>query len=351
MARPSPQVVERRLRQLYGQPRHHNKRDPLAELVFILLSARTREVGYRGTFTVMWKTYRSWERVRRADAGELEALIRFGGFARRKVGLLQKLLERVRADRGTTSLRWLARLPTADVLAYLVTLPGVGLKTARCVAMYALERPVLAVDTHVWRIAKRLGWVDGGKHPDDRRSEQLEATIPPGLRYSLHVTLVAHDEPQSLQHGQHGPRVRERRRRRQLGILGLQQGRHAVCDRSDGLVALRHSHHHRPRFTSSSAGNPWSGTGRTRSGSGAGARSGGSSHSGSRSGRSPRSWWRMARARTSARSDGTALPTWRWTDIRSPTTLTSSGNVWRRHSSRVLSRRFRQWNGPTAGPG
>jgi endonuclease III len=105
---------------------------------------------------------------------------------------LQKLLHRVRADHGTTSLRWLGRESTSDALAYLTSLPGVGLKTARCVLMYALERPVLAVDTHVWRVAKRLGWIDGGKHPDNRRSEKLERRIPPGLRYSLHVTMVAH---------------------------------------------------------------------------------------------------------------------------------------------------------------
>jgi len=191
-ARSSPRIVERRLRQLYGQPRHHNKRDPLGELVFILLSTQTREAEYRRTFSALWKAYRSWERVRRAEPAEVEALIRFGGFARRKVALLQKLLERVREDQGTTSLRRLARLSTSDALAYLTSLPGVGLKTARCVLMYALERPVLAVDTHVWRIAKRLGWIDGGKHPDDRRSEQLEAAIPPALRYSLHVTMVAH---------------------------------------------------------------------------------------------------------------------------------------------------------------
>jgi len=59
----------------------------------------------------------------------------------------------------------------------------------------------------------------------------------------------------------------------------------------------------------------------------------------------------MARARTSARSDGTAFPICRCADVRSPAMVTSSGNVWSRHSSRVLRRRLVQWNGPTAGPG
>ena len=108
IAEASPEAVERRLRQTYGQPRHHNKRDPLAELIFIILSTQTREAEYRRTFATLWKAYRSWERVRRADARELEALIRFGGFAKRKVALLQRLLECVYADQGAMSLRRLA---------------------------------------------------------------------------------------------------------------------------------------------------------------------------------------------------------------------------------------------------
>ncbi len=189
---PAVRNVERRLRRLYGQPRHHNKRDPLSELVFILLSTQTREAEYRRTFSALWTAYRSWNRVRQAEPETLIRLIRFGGFARRKVSLLLQLLERVHRDHGTTSLRSLRTASTTEALAYLTSLPGVGPKTARCVAMYALKRPVLAVDTHVWRVAKRLGWIAGGKHPDTRRSAELEASIPPGLRYSLHVTLVAH---------------------------------------------------------------------------------------------------------------------------------------------------------------
>ncbi len=77
-------------------------------------------------------------------------------------------------------------------MSYLVSLPGVGPKTARCVLMYSLGRYVLPVDTHVWRVSERLGWVAGGKHPDERRSAELEGKIDPSLRYSLHVTMVAH---------------------------------------------------------------------------------------------------------------------------------------------------------------
>ena len=189
---PSPSAIEAALRHAYGQPRHHNKTDPLGELVFILLSSQTREAEYRRTFATLWLRYRSWDRVRIAPPEDLADALRVGGFAKRKSLLIKALLERIHRDIGRTSLRFLREWRDDDALTYLLGLPGVGLKTAQCVLMYALHRSVLPVDTHVWRIAKRLGWVAGGKHPDARSSADLEAAIPARMRSSLHVTMVAH---------------------------------------------------------------------------------------------------------------------------------------------------------------
>ena len=186
-------AVEARLRAKYGQPRHGNKRDPLSEVVYIILSRRTPEKRYAGTFRALWTAYRSWERVRLAPDSDLVELIRVGGFAEQKVGHIKALLNQVHSDRGRTSLRWLRNVESDDeVLASLQSLPGVGLKTAKCVMAYSLDKPVLAVDIHVWRIAKRLGWAEGGKFPTDRQSTDLETLVPAHLRYSLHVTMVAH---------------------------------------------------------------------------------------------------------------------------------------------------------------
>jgi endonuclease III len=185
-------AVERLLRHAYGKPWHFNKRDPLGELVFIILSTQTREPEYRRTFAALWQRYRSWNAVRVARAHEIERLIRLGGFARRKTKLLKALLEKVYADRGTTSLRMLRRMDDATATAYLLELPGVGPKTAKCVLMYSLGRAVLPVDTHVWRVSRRLGWIEGARHPSHAGSDCLERLVPPRLRVSIHVTMVAH---------------------------------------------------------------------------------------------------------------------------------------------------------------
>src|SRR5262245_32795851 len=145
---PSPDAIEERLRSTYGAPRHYNKSDPLGELVFILLSTQTRESEYRRTFTSLWKRFRNWDRVRTAPSEAVEATIRIGGFARRKTAALKQILQRIYLDQGATSLRHLRNRPTPELISYLRSLPGVGLKTAQCVSMYAFNREVLPVDTH-----------------------------------------------------------------------------------------------------------------------------------------------------------------------------------------------------------
>lgn len=57
--------------------------------------------------------------------------------------------------------------------------------------MYSLNRSVLLVDTHVWRVSKRLGWLRGPKNPTDAACNELERRVDPPLRHSLHVTMLA----------------------------------------------------------------------------------------------------------------------------------------------------------------
>jgi adenine-specific DNA glycosylase len=75
---------------------------------------------------------------------------------------------------------------------YLVGLPGVSRKTALCIMMYSLRRQVFPVDTHVWRVARRLGWTPARPKPSEPQERLLEAAIPAELRYTLHVNMMVH---------------------------------------------------------------------------------------------------------------------------------------------------------------
>jgi endonuclease III len=163
------------------------------ELVFILLSKQTTESNYLRVYRTLRREFPSWANVARADPSHLEEVLRPAGLAVKRAREMQGILERVRADFGGYTLDPLRGMSDADIEAYLRSLPGIGLKSAWCVMVYALDREVFPVDAHVWRLSRRLGWVETeNSKPADNVARALQDAVPPQLRLPLHVRLVAH---------------------------------------------------------------------------------------------------------------------------------------------------------------
>lgn len=167
-----------------------NKTDPVEELVWIPLTRQTHRQN----------SLRSWQRI--SDLGgppallntpeeELAALLKDAGLSRQKARWIKRSLEMVVERFGRLSLDDTAAWTDEEVERLLTTLPGIAVKSARCVMMYSLDRQVLPVDTHLRRLAERLGWVAEGL-TERRIHEQLEAIVPPELRHSLHVNAIWH---------------------------------------------------------------------------------------------------------------------------------------------------------------
>ena len=95
--------------------------------------------------------------MRDAPVRDIERVIRDAGLSRIKARQIKTLLRRLTKDIGSLSPAPLRSMNTNALEAYLAGLPGVGLKTARCVMMYALDRPVFPVDTHCMRLFVNLG--------------------------------------------------------------------------------------------------------------------------------------------------------------------------------------------------
>ena len=130
--------IERRLRMVYGQPRHFNPDDPLDDLIFIVLSRMTQEIKYVRTYSRVRDSFPTWDAVRDAPPDELEALIREAGLAPTKAAQIRSILAGVEEREGTLSLHRLRSMADDEVERYLTSLPGVARKTALCVMLYAL---------------------------------------------------------------------------------------------------------------------------------------------------------------------------------------------------------------------
>lgn len=168
-----------------------NKRHPISELVFIILSARTRGRHHERIYRNLRRRFPTWEAVRDAPLREIEAVIRDAGLSRIKARQIKLLLERLTRDFGSLSPNGLRRMDTPALETYLAGLPGVGLKTARCVMMYALDRAAFPVDTHCMRLFVNLGLIEG-RMRFEYAQDVLQDAVPAEIRKTLHVNTVAH---------------------------------------------------------------------------------------------------------------------------------------------------------------
>lgn len=190
---PRPSVVRavcESLHQEYGQPRLGNPRDPLDDLVYIMVSNRTGPEVARQTYKRLKEAFSSWDSLLDGPSRTLAALLKPAGLSRIKSRQIRAAMQLIRRDFGSCDLRQLRRFPEAEAERYLASLPGASTKVAKCVAMYTLGGQVLPVDVHVHRISTRLGWTR--RKRADQCHRELEAIVAPHLRHSFHVDCIQH---------------------------------------------------------------------------------------------------------------------------------------------------------------
>ncbi len=163
----------------------------MAELVLTILSQNTSDANSGRAFMRLLARFPTWEDVMLAPEEALAEAIAVGGLANRKAPTIKAALAQVLRRRGSFDLGFLKELPVPEAKAWLRSLPGVGPKTAACVLMFALGRPALPVDTHVHRVARRLGLTPAGVSPE-KAHDILEALLAPDEVYPFHVLLIKH---------------------------------------------------------------------------------------------------------------------------------------------------------------
>jgi endonuclease III len=194
MTTPAPEdvrTVHRRLRDEQGRFIPKPVLPVIDEVVATVLSQHTSDTNSGRAFARLKETFPSWEQVADAPTADVADAIRCGGIADQKARRIQQILAAIEDREGRISLDRLHDLEDTAAETYLESLPGVGPKTAACVLTFALGRPAFPIDTHVHRVATRLGWLPA-KTPADKAHRLLAPRVPAGIRYDLHVALVTH---------------------------------------------------------------------------------------------------------------------------------------------------------------
>jgi len=174
--------IRDRLREVYGIPAAPPHGQGLDELILTVLSQSTNDRNRDVAFLRLRRRFGAWEAVRDAPNEEVEEAIRPGGISKVKSQRIQAILRALPEPLDGPHLR------DRD---FLLSLPGVGRKTAACVLLFSFGLRDVPVDTHVSRVGTRLHLLPESKSFEVLHDAMLAIT-PPGAELEFHVNLLRH---------------------------------------------------------------------------------------------------------------------------------------------------------------
>ena len=185
-----PYIIQN-LEAVYGVPRLERWLDALDVLIETILSQSTTNANSKRAFENLKGRFPNWDAARRARVSSIEAAIKSGGLAKQKSVRIKELLQEIYKRRGTLDLSFLERAPLEVAKQFLSSFKGVGPKTVACTLLFAFNRPTFPIDTHIFRIARRLGLISE-KCSDEEAHDLLGEMIPKKRYYEVHINLIRH---------------------------------------------------------------------------------------------------------------------------------------------------------------
>lgn len=180
-------ILEKR----YGVPRRMARFDPMEELVSCILSQHTTDAASFPAFARLMAHFGTWEAIAEAPVEEVANVIRRAGLANQKARSIQGALRAIRARNGDYHLEPLRDMPLAQARVWLEELQGVGPKTASIVLCFSFGKGAIPVDTHVFRVAKRIGILDASA-TEAKAHDLLLKIVPAEMAFAFHVLLIQH---------------------------------------------------------------------------------------------------------------------------------------------------------------
>ncbi|KPV61466.1 MAG: G/T mismatches repair enzyme [Candidatus Bathyarchaeota archaeon BA1] len=167
----------------------HSAKDPFRTLIVTVISQNTANKNTAKAFESLSSMFPiTPEALAKADVGQIEDAIRVAGLYRNKSRVIKEL-SRMVVERFHGSLDFIYSMHFEEARKTLLTIPGVGPKTADVVLLFCAERPTVPVDTHVNRVSKRLGLAPPSADYDGVRLA-LQSLYPPEEYLPIHILLI-----------------------------------------------------------------------------------------------------------------------------------------------------------------
>lgn len=168
-----------------------SSKDSFATLVITIISQSTTAKNTATAFERLSKNFRiTPEELAKAKIQDIESCVEVAGLHRNKSRAIKRISE-ILVEKHQGDINRILALPMETARKALLSLPGVGPKTADVVLLFAMNRPTIPVDTHVERVSKRLGLAPANGGYEDVR-QALQSLFPSNQYLKVHVLLIEH---------------------------------------------------------------------------------------------------------------------------------------------------------------
>ncbi|MEW5747548.1 MAG: DNA (cytosine-5-)-methyltransferase [Candidatus Thermoplasmatota archaeon] len=181
----------------FNNPSHENYRDPFLETMYIMLTWRTRIPDARARLRDIMDSFKGPRALLSEDGLLLlRNIIKRSGFSGKRPEMITELTRRFIEEFPDGDTQVMRAWKDDEIIRFLTSMPGIGLKSALCVMMYSLDRDRFPIDTHVGRVLKRTQMlrelVTVGQDTDHKTVQATaEFAAPPSARMAIHAGLVS----------------------------------------------------------------------------------------------------------------------------------------------------------------
>lgn len=169
-------------------PRNKKLPDPVEMLIATILSQNTNDKNSYQAYQKLKNKFSNWEEILKTPRSIIEKEIKVAGLGKQKSEAIKNFVKKLYEKEGELSLKYLDNFKSEEAIKDLTSFKGVGVKTASCVLLFAMDRNVCPVDTHVHRTVNRIGIVKCST--PDKTFFALNENFPEKIAHSFHTNLI-----------------------------------------------------------------------------------------------------------------------------------------------------------------